>query len=119
MPLPTGVWKLNVNGNLGTLSINAVDPHGNLTSPSNIFFPGGGVPVQGFWDEGSQRLTFTAVEAEARFGDAYTGFLFQDTFRMPGITGSVVFTLSGYVESFTKGTTDRAVFGWYAQIGSS
>jgi hypothetical protein len=122
MPLPTGAWMMNSNGNAGTLIIDAVDLHGNLTdlngNSTGALRLLGGLPspgeIRGFWDEASQKLTFLTIGGP---GDAYTGFLFQDQFRMPGITGSVVFTLAGYFESFQKGTADRPVFGWYAQIG--
>ena len=122
MPLPTGGWTINSNGNQGTLLIGAVDPHGKLVDSSGNFSSAlripGGPPgpgeIRGFWDEGSQKLTFMTIDGPP---DAYTGFLFQDSFRMPGITGGVGYTLTGYFESFRKGTADRPLFGWYAQIG--
>jgi hypothetical protein len=114
MPLPTGEWTGSSNGNQAQLTIVAVDADGRLRGELFIAAVGPPFEVQGFWDEGSQKLTFITVSE-----DAYTGFLFQDQFRMPGLTGSVVYTLSGYFESFStgEGSADRPVFGWYAQIG--
>jgi hypothetical protein len=115
MPLQTGTWTINSSGNLGTLVINSVDTVGNVTGSLN--FPASGAQISGFWDEISGRLSFVQPD-----GASYVGFLFQDQFRMPGITGSVVSTLAGYVHvwsgSFPAGNADKPILGWYAQIGS-
>ena len=113
MPLQTGVWSLNSNGALGQLAITGVDPAGTVTG--TLTASGGTAStIAGFWDENSQKLSI-AVGYQA-----FTGFMFEDQYRMPGITGAVVFTLAGFVEEFTStggAGAGRAVFGWYAQIG--
>jgi hypothetical protein len=108
MPLQTGTWTLNSGGFSSPLTITGVDPSGVVTGS----FPGG-IAISGFWDENSARITF------ADRAQVYTGFLFQDQFRMPGITGAVVFTLTGFIEtpSPAGGSAARSVYGWYAQIG--
>ena len=110
MPLQTGLWKINVNATISWLEIDSVDVSGNVTG--NLF----GFLIFGFWDEISQRLTFT----HDRSSTAYPGFLFSDQNRMPGIIGGSVFTLAGVCTSLTQNaaSADRHTFGWYAQIGS-
>jgi hypothetical protein len=111
MPLATGTWTLNSNGSLGELVIQSVDTTGNLTG-SLVIGSGKATTVSGFWDEISQKIAF-----EAGLG-GYTGCLFQDQFRMPGLTGSVVFTLAGsFVVAGVGNTPAQLAFGWYAQIG--
>jgi len=119
MPLETGTWTINTNGSVGQLTINAVDTSGNLSA----IFLLSGTPtqsIQGFWDETSQKITFYVLGIGAV--QVYTGFLFQDQFRITGVTGSVVFMLAGYFQLFGKygdlvGIARRNLFGWYAQIG--
>jgi hypothetical protein len=48
----------------------------------------------------------------------FSGFLFEDRTRITGVSGSTVFTLAGYSESFgSGGTAQQQGFWWYAQIG--
>jgi hypothetical protein len=110
MPLQTGTWSLNSNGSLGQLTISAVDTSGVVTGSLAI---SGDPPVtiSGFWDENSARLSFSAGAS------AYTGFVSQDQFRMPGITGAVVFMLTGFVQKSVGASADKNIFGWYAEIG--
>jgi hypothetical protein len=110
MPLPTGIWTMNLNGTLQQLNITAVDSAGNMTGVLTSTFD---TVVSGFWDEVSQKLSFASSLA----GQSYAAFLFQDTFRMPGISGAVVFTLVGSFQAFGLLSSDRLAFGWYAQIG--
>jgi hypothetical protein len=115
MPLQSGVWAINSNGTLGQLTITNVDPAGNMSGTLQVGALTGS--IVGFWDEISARLTFVRGA-----NIAYSGFLLQqDRFRMPGIQGSVVSTLTGYFVAFPTagGTADRPVFGWYAQIGQA
>lgn len=117
MPLETGSWTINANGAVGQLVIASVDPLGHLAGSLN---PGTGLPagpIVGFWNEAGQEVRFT-------FGGGFsiqifTGFLFKDQLRMPGIGGSIVFTLVGYFEALqgAGGTPQRSLFGWYGQIG--
>jgi len=113
MPLTTGTWSININGTLAQINIESVDSAGNLTG--TLKFSTETTGVSGFWDELSQKVTFFLADQS----QAYTGFLFQDRFRMPGLTGSVVFTLAGTYQDFANGSTDRLAFGWYAQIGAA
>lgn len=120
MPLETGTWTINANGTLGQLVIAGVDPAGNVTG--NIDIPGVMTfPIMGFWSEASQRIVFSllSLSVSGPLNVAYTGFLFRDQLRMPGITGSIVFTLVGCFEAFqgSGGTPQKFLFGWYAQIG--
>jgi hypothetical protein len=110
MPLPAGIWTMNLNGTLQQLNITAVDSAGNMTGLLTSTFD---TAVSGFWDEVSQKLSFVSSLAN----QSYAAFLFQDTFRMPGISGSVVFTLVGSFQDFALLSSDRLAFGWYAQIG--
>jgi len=120
MPLQTGSWKINSNGNLGQLNIAGVDTVGHVTG-SLAFGTSEPGTIAGFWDEISGKLSFV-VTAFSGLGTSYVGFLFQDQFRMPGITGSGVSTLAGYFHvwsgSIPAGSGDKPILGWYAQIGS-
>ena len=123
MPLQAGTWSINANGSLGQLVVTSADAAGNFAG--TLTLNGVSSPASGFWDEISQKLMFVETITSAgvllKPSRAYTGFLFRDQFRMPGLTGSVVFTLAGSFEIFqdTGGTADRPVFGWYAQISAT
>ncbi|MBV8364445.1 MAG: hypothetical protein JO033_01095 [Acidobacteriaceae bacterium] len=121
MPLPIGDWRINSSGVLGTLSIAKADTAGNVFGTlSSSGFKTPSVAVLGFWDELTAKLTFMASGAvSANNTRTYTGFLFPDKHRMPGIEGGSVSTLVGFYEDFTSATTDRIAFGWYAQIGQA
>jgi hypothetical protein len=110
MPLQIGTWKSNASGALSSLVITGVDTTGHL---SGTF---AGNRILGFWDEAAQKISF--LEMVDLF--TFVGFLSQDQFRMPGITGSTVFTLAGHYVAFSAiGSADRSTFGWYAQIGTT
>ena len=114
MPLQTGTWKINSSGNIGTLTIQSIDTAGNVKGTLDS------LPVEGFWDELSSRLFFVAGNIGLAIPIyVYTGFLAADRFRMPGVTADVVSTLAGYYTQMVgaPATTDRHVFGWYAQLG--
>jgi hypothetical protein len=117
MPLQSGSWNANINGNVINLQIGAVGSQGAV----NATFQPAANAASGFWDEDSQKLTLCLPSAVAQ--EVYTGYLFTDSINLLGITGSVIFTLAGFVECFQPGppfvtpTAKRSVFGWYAQIG--
>jgi hypothetical protein len=120
MPLQTGTWKINAGGTVGQLAITGVDGQGNVTGTLTSGFAGiKSASIAGIWDEAAQRLMLV-VNTLLSGAQTYTGFLFKDSLRMPGITGSVVFTLVGSFQVFSPpATTDQFEFGWYAQIGVS
>jgi hypothetical protein len=105
------MWTINLNGTLQQLNIAAVDSAGNMAGV--LLTPPTESEVSGFWDEVSQKLSFVSIS------QSFAGFLFQDQFRMPGISGAVVFTLVGNFQDFGVGSSDRLAFGWYAQIGAT
>lgn len=111
MPLETGTWQINENGNVSQLVVTGVDVTGNVNG--NL----AGIPIFGSWDELSQKLTFMlgSPHLPGQAEKLYAGFLFTDSFRMPGINGATVFTLAGFV--VTAASEDRPILGWYAQIG--
>jgi|SRR5262249_7071207 len=118
MPLETGTWMLNENGVVGPFQITSVDVTGNVSGTLQ------GKPIVGLWNEMLQKLSFFwAFNDPGTLGPEklYTGFLFTDSFRMPGIKGGTVFTLAGYFTAFNipPGSIDRPTFGWYAQIGAA
>jgi hypothetical protein len=124
MPLQSGQWQLNMNGTQGTLTINSVDAPGLVTGALTYGRGAGDTyPIIGRWDEAGKRLVFHTATTNLPpltelFSLAFTGYLFRDAMRMPGLRGDVVYTLVGHYLAFSDaGTTDQHEFGWYAQIG--
>lgn len=121
MPLQSGTWTINASGNMGKLEISDVDALGNITGSLTVGSFGPSFVTTGTWDEAAQRLAFHVYVGDASSGfriQAYTGFLFKDSLRMPAITGGVVFTLVGSFQSFRPpANADQFQFGWYAQLG--
>ena len=117
MPLQSGSWSANINGNVINLQISAVGPQGAVTAVFQV----AANAASGFWDEDSQKLTLALPSGVAQ--EVYTAYLFTDSINLLGVTGSVIFTLAGFVECFQSAapfvtpTAKRSVFGWYAQIG--
>jgi len=125
MSLPTGVWKLNVNGTEDSLTIQ-VPPN------QQGFFSGHLLSREcsGFWDEASQTITFTDQVFPGGGGGVvgpltialFKGHLFRSP-PNPEPGRDVVATLAGFVQ-VTEGaafspavsTSRRNVFGWFAQI---
>ncbi len=135
MPLQLGTWKVNVNGLQGDLVIQSVGAKGVLSG--QIF----GFQVRGFWDEGSQTLTFIAqkplqvppevvisftppieIELTQVIPHFFEGHLFR-TPPVPEPGQDILWTLAGTVQDASGegangvlGTARRNVFGWFAQI---
>jgi hypothetical protein len=108
MPLETGIWTINANGRVGQLNINRVDPSGNLGGSLAIYEREmNTIIIQGYWDETSQKirfdLTFSGVP------EVYSGFMFQDQFRITVVIASVVFTLARFFEMFQGSPGSTAV----------
>jgi hypothetical protein len=97
-PLPT-TWRVNGNGYTGDLTLRA-DPAGKLTG--TIYND----PINGFWDETSQKITFIRMHQGAHPSTAqvWTGYLFGNPRQS---------TLAGSFEAFSA-TAERSLFGWYA-----
>ena len=119
MSLPTGVWKVNVNGTEGDLTIQTPNQQGVF---AGVVL---GKNVKGFWDEASQTITFNIlVGALIDFPAVVTfkGYLFRSSNPVPG--GDVLTTLTGFVQAndgnggfpFVTGNSRHNVFGWFAQI---
>jgi hypothetical protein len=131
MPLPIGTWAANVNGRRCPLAIESVDGSGAVLG--HIDAEGlGMLPMTGLWDEVTQRLRFclsiTGGDPTVNSSFAlFSCFMFEDSYRMPGVLGGTVYTLVGEVAEISSSgpellpgarrSTDRPVFGWYAQIG--
>ena len=111
MPLQTGDWKINRNGSVGVLSITSVAGSGTVAGSLE------GQPISGFWDEITQRLTFSTGQVQTG-ASAFFGFLTPDQHRMPGITGDGVVTLVGYY-TVVPSQDEVQRFGWYAQMGTT
>jgi hypothetical protein len=117
MPLQSGTRSASLNGNVSTVQIGSVGVGGVVSATVGPFSAGG------FWDEDAQKLTLFVGASSAGGPEVYTAYLFTDPVNLTGVTGSVIFTLTGFVECFqvtspfVVGAAKRSVFGWYAQIG--
>ena len=71
MPLPTGTWNLNANGNGSQLIIGS-------TATGTINGSAGGQPITGFFDEATQMFSFMRVTSSdvSKF-EIYSGLLFS------------------------------------------
>ena len=120
MSLPTGLWKINVNGTEGNLTIDGAPNQQGIFSGG--FF---GVNFRGFWDESSQCITFcvrTGGDADFPTVALLKGYLFRSP-PNPEPGRDVVTTLTGFVQvndgpgfRAIPGTSRRNIFGWMAQI---
>jgi hypothetical protein len=114
MPLQAGTWTVSLGGRVTSLDI--ID-----ASQANLNGTLDGVGFQkgsALWDEDAQRL-MVFVNGPPR---VFVGYLFTDQVNLTGVTGSIIFTLTGYVEHFNTSSPDKvsarkSVLGWYAQIG--
>jgi hypothetical protein len=127
MPLQIGTWKTNAGGTLGQLVIAGVDVGGNVAG-TLTGLPGVSLTLGlgGYWDESSQRVTFLVDTSQEKGFPmeslVFTGYLFEDSVSVAGVTGSTIFTLAGFFSGFfvasTYGITAlKSQGGWYAQIG--
>ena len=115
MPLPSGTWKMNINGFLTDLQIEPTQ--GELFTATF-----GGLPtLKGFWNEASQSVSFGLP-----IGDQsvllFEGYAFRTPIT-PEPGQDVVVTLAGLVRvntgsafTFLQASARRNVFGWFAQI---
>lgn len=121
MPIPSGIWKANINGVEADIRINPPDQAGLVTGQmSNADF-------RGFWEEAAQRLTFSVTvvfEGGLPVLAIFTGFVFR-TPSIPEPGRDVTVTITGYFQMTPSaanlpfpaiGTARRNIFGWYAQI---
>jgi hypothetical protein len=133
MPLLNGTWKLNVNGNEGTLNLMSIDAGGNILG--SIVIPGaGGLGIQfmGSWNEAAQAIYFETMSSivqpaisapgSTNFRAQFFGYLFssQDA-GSPG--ADIKWVLCGEVSSSMASpfpglqvNSRRTKFGWYAEI---
>jgi hypothetical protein len=122
MPLPLGIWTINVNGTQGRLEIKEVNILGILVGQMLD-----GILIEGFWNEVSQMVTFsTHVNQELEMlnvRESFKGYLFS-TPQTPGPGQDILWTLAGSVLSTggnsnifsIKATARRNEFGWFAQL---
>jgi hypothetical protein len=121
MPLPTGTWELNVNGQELELVIRSVQEGVIIGTLS-------GRALSGFWDESAQTITFAVPDVgEARRPDPpidpaiFKGYLFRTPPAAPP-GRDITATLTGFVQAssnfggFLNPNFRRNVFGWFAQI---
>lgn len=102
MALPKGNWKINGNGWPGLLFLS-VDGSGNVTGTAYEN------PIQGFWDEGAQKLMFLrSPNNDPSSSQIFTGYLFMT---------DNTYTLAGSFQGFagSGGAARRTVWGWLAQ----
>ena len=118
MPLPTGIWKMNVNGKELDFLIASVQ-EGLLSA--RLFEDN----QTGFWDEVSQTITFGLSQGQGGLATVvvFKGYLYRSP-ENPAPGRDIVATLTGSVEvsagSFAAAnlitSSRRNVFGWFAQI---
>jgi len=127
MPLLTGEWNLNVNGNSALMGIASVNADGLIEC--RIAF---GLPIAqdirftGFWNESAQSIFFeTASEerpGEGNYRAQFFGYLFNSQGSRP-VGADIKWILCGHVStSITRAfpglpvNSRRTIFGWYAEI---
>jgi len=122
MSNPTGTWQINANRFRGDLVISSVDAQGNLNGTVL------GDPIVGFWDEGSQKITFArSLNSADPFAlQVFTCFHFDANQPLfPGGGGVQPPTppfqfrvLTGSFEAFAGGggVASRSTYGWMARM---
>jgi hypothetical protein len=127
MPLPEGVWTVNVNGTRGELHLSAPTAGGNIQG--TLF----NVQLRGLWNEISQTVNFVTEREFTQLvggGVTLTGFaprMFRaHLFSTPPATQTgqdILWTLAGTVTDAVgesangvSGNSRRNEFGWFAQI---
>jgi hypothetical protein len=123
MPLPTGIWKMNLNGKELNFLIASIQ--GGIFSAQFL-----DQNQTGFWDEVSQTITFGVSDGQGGLAAvaAFKGYLFRSP-EDPAPGRDVIATLAGSVQvssvqvstgPFAKAnlisSSRRNVFGWFAQI---
>ena len=139
MKLPTGMWNINANGQMGELNIAKVSTNGQITGTVHWL---GSEPyttkIFGFWDKVAWKIMFlkenTAVFDKPREplscntvhpttkepchgrDQVFTGYMFGGS---PKGGPMKPITIAGSFEAFggtvgTGATADRNVFGWCA-----
>ena len=112
MPSPIGPWNLQGDFLDGTLSIDTIDPTGNLTQVTLD-----GENLLGFWDEDAQKLTFLRTNSPPNAPATpeflarlivFTGYLISNE------AGALAFAGSYQSLQGSGATAHRSVFGWYA-----
>ena len=123
MPLPTGTWKMNVNGKELDFTIQSVQVQEGQGVFSAFLLA---ESLTGFWDEVSQTITFGLTKGQQDAASAaavFKGHLFRSP-ENPAPGRDVLATLAGSVQvsvgSFAGAnlitSSRRNVFGWFAQI---
>ena len=128
MPLPIGTWRINVNGLLGDLVIETIDPKLAVVDGSLIGTSGLGTSFfRGTWNETSQCLTFVLVRPNAEGHPTFVpqffrGLLFSTPMEPPA-GHDILWTLVGSLwdtvqrgDLGIRGTARRNEFGWFAQL---
>lgn len=105
---PSGTYDLVANGHEGELDIVSIDANGRISG--SMF----GDRMIGVWDSTAQMIMLTRIRRPENdaFNQIYTGYGFLE-----GVSaGSNHFmVLTGYFQDFVPGSSQRAVFGWYAK----
>ena len=118
MALPSGTWKINVNGAEGDLTIDA--PREGIITGVVL-----DKSFRGMWDEASQTIMFiahTGGSSDTPRVAFFKGYLFRSPLN-PEPGRDVTVSLTGFVQvddgpflPGATGTARRNVFGWLAQI---
>ncbi len=122
MPLPTGTWKMNVNGKELDFTIQSVQVQEGQGVFSAFLLA---ESLTGFWDEVSQTITFGLTKGQGPGGVAavFKGYLFRSPENpAPGrdvvatLAGSVQVSIGAFAGANLIASSRRNVFGWFAQI---
>ena len=118
MPLPTGTWKMNLNGKELNFIIGSIQEgiiSAMLLDQSQT----------GFWDEVSQTITFGFSIGQGGLASVavFKGYLFRSPENpAPGrdviatLAGSVQVSIGPFATANLIPSSRRNVFGWFAQI---
>jgi len=112
MPSPIGTWNIQGDFLHLTLIIAAFDEQGNFSNVTLDL-----ENILGFWDEGSQKITFLRTNPSSNDKTAtpeylsrmmiFTGYLLSDE------TGSLAFAGTYHAFQGSGATSQRSLFGWY------
>jgi len=107
--LPIGRdWKMNVNSYYGSLFIDTIDVHNNITGRTRLVNEQE-IKIFGAWDEATGKLSFIRQVAgnDVNQMQSFTGFLFNDG------DGK---TLVGTAQVYKGNTINGFNVGWYAHL---